>query len=80
MKVLLIWNNASDGDLTFYLLEDDHAELALNSHGYLIGLDDLEEGHAIFKLNDILPNIEYLDISDPIILSGEFKVVTCGYV
>jgi len=54
-KLVLIWNCIPD-DVTIYLVEVDSAigRLAVESAGFYINSDNLDEDHPIFKLNDMI--------------------------
>jgi len=87
MKVLLIWQQIPE-ETTGYILDGYLAELAIQSAGKYINLDDLAEDHPIMKLNNELvadyngdrESLTKIDLDIPI-SAGMFEViVVCGFI
>lgn len=77
-KLLLIWEEFPEGSYLYTFNKDSYlANLARNSNGLYINSDELEDGHAIFELNELL--VRQARTATPIQDFCITEVVKCGF-
>ncbi len=81
-SLLLIWEMIPEETRLFSIPEGHElALLAELSAGKYINSDDLEEDHAIFKLNDKLNGSDQYAIRNDSIFIGPFtRAIICGFI
>lgn len=81
-RLLLIWEMVPDEVKMFSIEEGTElASLAEQSAGLYINGDDIEETHAIFKLNELLLEIEDASTRETGVVTGPFtRVIICGFL
>lgn len=79
MKVLLVWQEIPERT-TFFILEGEVAELAIQAHGCFVNMVDGDPDGAADALNAALDGKENADDAKPIDLDGISQLVTSGFM
>ena len=80
MKVLLVWQEIPE-NTRFFMLDGEHAELAIRAHNCFVNMVDGDPDDAADALSTALEGIAPLDHkAGPIDIAGVAKVVTSGFM